>query len=192
MKRSLGSRTLVFPIPVWVVGSYNSDGRPNLATVAWGGICCSIPPCVAISLRQATLSHGNIVQRKAFTVNVPSAHQMKEADYCGVVSGKKIDKFEAAGLTAVASENVDAPYAEEFSLVLECKLREVVELGLHTQFVGEIIDVKADESTLGATGLPDIEKVRPILYSAEAHLYYGVGQCLGEAFLVGRDLHGKS
>ncbi|MCR4308809.1 MAG: flavin reductase, partial [Deltaproteobacteria bacterium] len=83
MKRSFGAKTLVFPIPVWVVGTYDRMGKPNVMTAAWGGICCSSPPCVAVSLRKATYTYGNIVERKAFTISVPSEAYAREADYIG-------------------------------------------------------------------------------------------------------------
>jgi flavin reductase (DIM6/NTAB) family NADH-FMN oxidoreductase RutF len=95
MKKSLGSKTLLYPTPVWVVGTYDKDGKPNVMTIAWGGICCSKPPCVAISLRKATYSYGNIMERKAFTLNIPSEAHAGQADYFGLVSGKNEDKFAA-------------------------------------------------------------------------------------------------
>jgi flavin reductase (DIM6/NTAB) family NADH-FMN oxidoreductase RutF len=182
MKKSLGALTILPAHPVLVVGSYDSQGRPNMATVAWGGICCSTPPCVAISLREATQTHGNILARKAFTVNIPSEHHLREADHAGVVSGHKVDKFETTGLTAVRSELVDAPWVEEFPLVLECRLFQTVEIGLHTQFVGEILDLKADEETLGEKGLPDIRKIQPLVYATGNRAYLGIGELLGKAF----------
>jgi flavin reductase (DIM6/NTAB) family NADH-FMN oxidoreductase RutF len=185
MKKSLGARTLVYPTPTWVVGTYDKDGRPNGATVAWGGICCSRPPCVAVSLRKATYTHGSLSQRQAFTVNVPSEHQVREADYFGLASGRDVDKFAKTGLTPVRSELVDAPYIEEFPLILECRLKHEMEIGLHTQFVGVIIDVKADESTLGTDGLPDLDKILPIVFIPEKRMYYGIGACLGAAFKIG-------
>ena len=147
MKKSLGAKTILYPTPVLVVGTYD-DRKPNVMTVAWGGICCSVPPCVAVSLRKATYSYGNIVRRKAFTVSVPSERHVKEADYFGIASGRNEDKFAATGLTPVRSELVDAPYVKEFPLMLECRLVHTFELGLHTQFVGEILDVKIDEEVL--------------------------------------------
>ncbi len=188
MKKSLGARTLVYPTPVWVVGSYDGEGRPNAMSAAWGGICCSRPPCLAVSLRSATYTHGNIVGRKAFTISVPSEAHVREADYIGMVSGRNADKFAATGLTPVRSALVDAPYVAEFPLVLECRLLHTVEIGLHTQFVGEILDVKADESVLGGKGLPDIEKVRPILFEPEIRTYHGVGKLVGEAFSIGKEM----
>jgi len=197
MKKSFGAKTLVFPTPVWVVGSYDKQGKPNVMVVAWGGICCSKPPCVAVSLREATYTYGNIVKWKAFTVNVPSETHCREADYIGTVSGRNTDKFAATGLTPVRGQFVEAPYVREFPLVLECRLLRTVEIGLHTQFIGEIVDVKAeesvlssdiDESVLGAEGLPDVEKVKPILYSPELGTYHGIGRNLGRAFSIGKTI----
>jgi flavin reductase (DIM6/NTAB) family NADH-FMN oxidoreductase RutF len=186
MKRSLGPKTLLYPTPTWVIGSYDKDGKPNVMTIAWGGVCSSVPPCVSISIRSATYTHGNIVARKAFTVNIPSAAHVKEADHFGIVSGRKEDKLQKAGLTAVKSDKVDAPFVDEFPVVLECKLVQTHEIGIHTQFIGEIVDVKADESVLGPDGLPDILKVKPIIFTPEGRGYYGVGAFLGKAFSVGK------
>jgi len=188
MKRSLGAKTLVYPAPAWIVGSYDARGKPNGMTAAWGGLCCSDPPCVAVSLRKATYSYGNLVARKAFTVNVPSQSQVRQADYFGLVSGRTTDKFAATGLTAVRSDLVDAPYVQQCPLVLECKIVHVFELGLHTQFVGQIVDVKADESVLDAAGKPDILKVLPLVFSPGNQVYYGVGVSLGHAFAVGKEV----
>jgi flavin reductase (DIM6/NTAB) family NADH-FMN oxidoreductase RutF len=194
MKQSLGAKPLIFPTPVWLVGTYDAGGRPNMMTAAWGGICCSQPPCVAVSLRKATYTHGNIVERKAFTINVPSESHLQEADYCGIslFSGRHTDKFAATGLTAVSSEVVDAPYVEEFPLVLECRLIHTLELGRHTHFVGEILDVKADQAVLDAKGHPDIAKVRPVVYAPEAETYHAIGGYLGRAFSAGKELARKA
>ena len=188
MKESLGARPLVFPTPVWVVGTYDKQGRPDAMTAAWGAICCSKPPCVTISVQKIRYTYGNLLERKAFTVNVPSETYSKEADYLGIVSGKKIDKFSAAGLTPVKGDLVDAPYVKEFPLVLECILIHTHELGLHTQFIGEIKDVKADKSVLDEKGLPDIEKVKPFTYVPEIRTYYGIGKYLGKAFSIGKEI----
>ena len=186
MKRSLGPRTLLYPTPTWVIGSYDKEGKPNVMTVAWGGICSSSPPCVAVSIRKATYTHGNITSRRAFTVNIPSASFVKEADHFGIASGRSEDKLKAAGLTSIKSDKVDAPYIEEFPVILECKLIQTSEIGIHTHFIGEIMDVKADGSVIGADGLPDILKVNPIIFTSESRGYYGVGQFLGKAFSIGK------
>lgn len=186
MKKSLGAKTLVFPAPVWVIGTYDKGGKPNAMTAAWGSICCSTPPCVGISLRKATYTYGSLMERKAFTVNVPPETYAKEADYFGIYSGREEDKFAATGLSPVKSDHVDAPYIKEFPLILECKLIHSHEIGLHTHFVGEIVDVKADETVLGENGIPDIEKVKPMIYSPENRVYHGIGRFIGKAYTIGR------
>ena len=185
MKQSLGAKTLVYPTPVFVVGTYDRDGKPNVMTASWGGICCSQPPCVAVSLRQATCTHGNITARKAFTISIPSEDFVKEADYFGMASGRNVDKFAATGLTPVRSELVDAPYVKEFPLIVECRLVHTFELGLHTQFVGEVVDVKAEEGVMGGGRLVDIKKVKPLAFTPDTQGYYGIGSFIGKAFAVG-------
>ena len=163
MKKSLGAKTLAQPAPVWVVGSYDPHGKPNIMIIAWGGICCSHPPCVTISLRKATYTYGCIMERKAYTISIPPAALVKEVDYVGMTSGRNVDKFAMTKLTPVPSEIVDAPYINEFPVVIECRVLHTLELGLHTQFIGEIMDVKAEESVLGEHGMADILKVKPLI-----------------------------
>ena len=188
MKTSMGAKTIVYPAPVLIVATYDGAGKPKAMAAAWGGICCSRPPCVAVSLRKATYTYGNIVARKAFTINIASEGFVREADYFGIASGRSKDKFVATGLTASRSELVDAPYIDEFPLVVECTLLHTIEIGLHTQFIGEVLDVKAEESALGADGRLDIERVKPILYAPENQAYYGIGKFLGEAFSLGKGI----
>jgi flavin reductase (DIM6/NTAB) family NADH-FMN oxidoreductase RutF len=186
MKKSLGAKTLLYPVPVLVIGTYDSEGRANAMTASWGGICCSVPPCIAVSLRKATYTYGNLMEREAFTVNIPSEAQIKAADYFGMVSGKNEDKFKTIGLTPVKGEHVNAPYIEEFPLVIECRLVQSIEIGGHTQFIGEVMDVKADESILGAGEVPDIEKLKPVIFTPVSRNYYGIGKFLGKAFSIGK------
>jgi flavin reductase (DIM6/NTAB) family NADH-FMN oxidoreductase RutF len=188
MKKSVGAKALVFPTPIFIVGTYDKEGKPNIMTAAWGGICCSKPPCVCVSIRKQRHTYENIGVHQAFTVSIPSEKYVREVDYVGMVSGKNKDKFKVTGLTAVKSEVVNAPYVKEFPFVLECKLRHTFELGIHTQFVGEIMDVKAEEEVLGANGLPDIEKVKPFSYAPEYMAYYGTGKSLGKAFSLGKEI----
>lgn len=184
MKKSIGIGTYALPSPVWVVGTYDAAGKPNLMTAAWGGICNSRPPCIYVSLRKATYSHGNIMAHKAYTVSIPSEKHIRETDWIGIASGRDIDKFKTAKLTPVKGSAVDAPYVEEFPVVLECRVKETVELGLHTQFVGEIMDVKADTDVLNAKGMIDIEKVKPAIFTMNTSSYYGIGKKILDAFSV--------
>jgi len=188
MKRSLGAKTIVYPTPVLIVGTYGPDGQPNVMNAAWGGICCSDPPCVGISLRKARHTYDNVMLRKAFTISIPSEAHAKEADYFGIVSGKTHDKFGRSGLTPVRSELVDAPYVDEFPVVLECKVIHSFDLGAHTQFVGQILDAKLDESVLDSDGVPDVTKIKPITFAPEPNTYHGLGPSLGRAFSIGREM----
>ena len=186
-KRSFGPKTMVFPHPVFVIGSYGADGTPNIATASWAGICCSKPPAVAVSWRPSRLSYENIQARGAFTVNIPGTAQVREADYAGIHSGRAGDKFAALGLTPVRSAHVDAPAVGEFPVVLHCKLLHSFEIGCHTQLVGEILDLEVEEAALDDQGRPDIRRIDPLIYSMADGSYYGVGERVAKAFSVGRE-----
>lgn len=186
MKKSLGAHTYLPTTPILLIGTYDKSGKANLMTAAWGGICCSKPPCIAVSLRKATYTYGALLERRAFTVGIPMAGQVKEADFFGLVSGHTANKLKEAEFTARKSELVDAPYAEEIPFVLECRLSKSIELGLHTMFIGEIIDVKADDTILSEDGLPDITKIQPFIFDSVHRGYYQVGQFLGAAFSIGK------
>ncbi len=188
-KIHLNPNTILHPHPVLLVGTYGADGKPNLMNAAWGGICCSDPPCVAVSLREATLTYHNILNSQAFTVGIPSRKFVEIADYVGIVSGRDHDKFKDTALTVLKSEKVNAPLAVEFPYSLECRLYQHHKLGLHTIFIGEILGILADEAVLGEKGLPDIDKVQAILYGGfGSNYYFAVGEKLGEAFSVGKKI----
>jgi flavin reductase (DIM6/NTAB) family NADH-FMN oxidoreductase RutF len=130
---------------------------------------------------------------KAFTISIPSQEQVIEADYFGIASGKKVDKFEATGLTPVKSDLVNAPYVGEFSVVMECNLKDTVNLGSHTMFIGEVIDLKADEDVTTNITVKsdlelvkvDIEKSRPLIYDLSLRGYYKLGKKIGNGFSDG-------
>jgi flavin reductase (DIM6/NTAB) family NADH-FMN oxidoreductase RutF len=183
MKISLGSKALAVPSPVWVIGSYGSSSQPNIMVASWGSICCTSPACVSVSLKVSRATYANIVEHEAFTISIPSRAFLFETDFIGNVSGVSINKFSATGLTAVRSDVVDAPYVLEFPLIIECSLLHMLEIGSHTQFIGQIMDVKADEEVLGENGLPSAEKVSPLIGSAGERSYYSIGKWLGQAQL---------
>jgi len=188
MKKSIGPRPLAFTAPVWCIGTYDAQEKPNIMTASWGGICCSMPPCVNFSLRKATYTYASVLRAKAFTVNIPSARYAKEADYFGMASGRTADKFKTARLTPVPGKAVHAPIVDEFPLVLECKLVFHHELGLHTIFVGEVLDILCEEAALDQHGLPDMGKVQPLVFSPAASTYHGVGAIIGQAFSIGKEI----
>ncbi len=189
MKKSLGPGTYALPCPVWIIGAYDENEKPNVMAAAWSGICCSKPPCLCVSLRAATYTHGCIHAAGAFSVNIPGEAHLREADYFGMASGREVDKFARSGLTAAPSDAVYAPIVKEFPLVLECKLLTINELGLHTQFIGEVVDVKAEENVLNEKGRPDFGKIRPFCFSAGDHRsYYATGEKLADAYSVGASI----
>ncbi len=190
MKKSIGAQPLAYPTPVFVVGTCDAEGKPNMMTVAWGGICCSAPPCVAISVNKARYTYRNIVERNAFTISIPSEQYVKEADYVGIASGKHEDKFSATGLTPIKSDVVDAPYVDEFPFVLECQLLQSVEIGGNTQFIGEIKDIKVEEDVAKSDG-PLIEKITPLIFALDSRSYYGVGKHVADAFSIGQEITKK-
>lgn len=186
MKKSLGAKALLCPCPVVVVGTYDKEGKPNIMTAAWCGVVNSKPPNISVSLRKATYSYDSIIEKQAFTVSIPSDNYVGETDHVGVFSGKDTDKFAANKLTAVKSDLVDAPYVSEFPMVLECRLIKYDDLGLHTIFIGEVVDVKVDESCLNDNGKPDLKKLNPFTYIPAEGSYYGLGELLGRAFQAGK------
>jgi flavin reductase (DIM6/NTAB) family NADH-FMN oxidoreductase RutF len=189
MKLFLPAQTILLPSPVLIIGTYGSDGKPNIMNAAWGGIASSKPPCISVSLREATLTYHNIRRAKAFTVNITSEKYFKEADFVGIVSGRDCDKFKETGLTPEKSKLINAPIVKEFPYTLECNLVKQIDLGLHTMFIGEIVGMVADSEILNPNQVPDIEKVRPMLWGCFGSMaYYGIGGKLGNAFSVGKEL----
>lgn len=184
--KSLGPKTIITPVPLWVLGTYDQNGRPNIMTAAWCGICSSKPPCISVSLQKVRHSLHGFTERKSFTVGLPSEDHLKQADYVGIATGRTADKFAVTGLTPVRSELVDAPYVGEFPLSLECRVIQQHDLGSHFLFVGEILDVKAAEGVLDEKDLPDLLKVRPFLFDPGHRAYHGVGPKLAQAFSAGK------
>lgn len=186
MKRSFGARTIAFPLPVFLVGTYDANNKPDAMVVAWAGICSSDPPSIAISVRPSRQTYKNLMAKKEFTVSIPSVDQMSRADAFGIASGADTDKFVRTGFTPVKAEKVDAPYIGECSIVLECRVSLVTEIGTHTQFIGEILDVKIDEKVIDDEGIPVLSKINPLAFDLTRSEYYGPGKVVGKAFSAGK------
>ncbi|MDR2340489.1 MAG: flavin reductase family protein [Deltaproteobacteria bacterium] len=186
MKTSLGPKTIAFPLPAYLVGSYDANLNPNIMTAAWGGILCSDPPLLGVSVRPTRMSHDGILNHRAFTVSFPSVQLALQTDFAGLTSGRQVNKFARSGLTPVKSPLVDAPYVEQAPVIAELRLFKTVELGTHTLFVGQIMDVKADPEVLAEDGSLDIHKVNPLVYDGAG--YYKVGDFVGQAFSIGKAL----
>ncbi|MDR1395281.1 MAG: flavin reductase family protein [Deltaproteobacteria bacterium] len=184
MKQSLGPAALAFPLPACLIGTYDAAGRPNIMTAAWTGIVCSEPPLLAVGINTGRLTNEAIKRNKAFTVSYPSSKMAVKVDFAGLVSGRDQDKFAKAGLTAGTSPLVAAPYVEECPVVSLCRLTQLLELGSHTLFIGEILDVLAEEGLKSPAGGLDMAKVDPLVFNAGGQ-YHKAGEPLGKAFSIG-------
>ncbi len=183
MKKSLGPKTLILPTPTLLVGTYDSNSKANLVTVAWGGVCSSNPPSVAVSLQRSRYSYESIIEQKVFSVCIPSSGWAEAVDFCGVASGRDRDKFKENGLTAIRHEEYNVPIVAEFPMALVCRVIHEHDLGSHVQFVGEIMDVLVDEDKLNEKGAPDIRLVDPLVYDTAGKGYHKVGEKVRGAFL---------
>ncbi|NLZ38680.1 MAG: flavin reductase family protein [Firmicutes bacterium] len=178
MKESIGAKTFLYPCPAVGVATYDADGKANVMTVAWAGVVNGNPASLSISVRKETYTYGNLMAKKAFTVNIPSQKYLEQLDYFGKTSGRDTDKFAETDLTPVRSELVDAPYIKEFPVNIECKVIKAEDLGLHTIFIAEIVDVKVDDDCLDEYHLPLTKKINPIAYIPGDGTYYALGEAL--------------
>lgn len=192
MKKDLGAKDILFPTPVLIVGTYDKDGTPNAMNVAWGGLCSSTPPAIAISIRPERKTYQNILEKRAFTVNVASEAVMAEADYFGLVSGNEARKLDHVSVTPVKAEHVDAPYLAEFPLALECRVMEILNVGRHAHIIGEIINIVADEAVLDEKGHVDVTKLKAIGYDPAGNHYVAASEIVGAAFSAGLALAKKA
>lgn len=157
--------TMLYPVPAVMVSCRNSNGDNNIITIAWTGIICSDPAMLYISVRPERYSYEMIKETKEFVVNIPNRRLAFALDYCGVKSGKAVNKFEHLKLTAAKSNLVAAPLIEECPLSLECKVKDIVKLGTHDMFIAEILCVDVEESLLDSKGKLNLDKADLICYS---------------------------
>ena len=185
MRKNFGPKTMCYPMPVYIIATYNADGTPNAMNAAWGGI--SEEKEISICEDSGHKTAENLIARGAFTVSMATAQYLTACDYVGIVSGnKEPDKFAKAGFHATKSEFVDAPLIDELPMALECK---VLSYDTETcRLVGEIVNVCAEESILNAEGKVDVTKLRPITYDSMNHHYLVLGEPVGQAFHDGMAL----
>ena len=185
MRKNFGAKPMCYPMPVYIIGTYNENGTPNAMNAAWGGISEEQEISICISADHKTTE--NILARKAFTVSMATAKYMTACDYVGIVSGsKEPDKFAKAGFHATKSEFVDAPLIDELPMAVECEL--VSYDPESCRLVGRIVNVCADEAVLGENGKVDVSKLQPITYDPMNHHYLVLGEKVGQAFLDGATL----
>ena len=185
MRKNFGAMAMCYPMPVYIIGTYNEDGTPNAMNAAWGGISEEAEISICVSEDHKTTK--NILTRKAFTVSMATAKYMAACDYVGIVSGnKEPGKFAKAGFHATKSEFVDAPLIDELPMTVECKL---ISYEPDTcRLVGEIVNVSVDESVLGENSKVDVAKLQPITYDPMNHHYLVLGKKVGQAFQDGLTL----
>lgn len=189
-KVQMGPGTSIYPMPTLLIGA-DVDGKPNFLTVAWGNITCADPPMAAIAIRAQRYTRIGIEQNKTFSINIPSADLVKEADYCGVISGSKADKVEACQFSIFYGKPGSAPMIEQCPINLECRVVHFAELGSHFLYVGQIEEVHVSSECL-TDGKIDLDKVKPLAFLAEpSRQYHTMGPLQGKAFSIGLELKVK-
>ena len=187
MRKNLGSKAAIFPMPVLMIGTYNEDGSVNVMNAAWGMM--QDMNKVVLNLTETHKTVKNIKERRAFTVGIADAKHVVEADYFGVVSGNNTpNKFEKSGLHQVKSEFVDAPVIDEFPIVMECKFIEYQDGENGCGVIGEIVNVSVSDLILDEEGKVDTSKIDAIIYDTFNNGYYKVGEKVGQAFSDGLKL----
>lgn len=163
MKKSIGKPERLYPNPVVMVSC--SDGvKDNIITLAWVGTVCSNPPLISISIRPSRYSHALISASKEFVINIPDEKMIEACDFCGTKSGRNMDKFEELGLTKEKGSIVNTPLIKECPINIECKVRQIIHLGTHDMFIGEVVIVNADEEVIYSDREIDYEKIGILSY----------------------------
>lgn len=190
--KSIGPQNFVLPCPIFLVGSYHTDANgekiPNIMTAAWGCPCSAQPPAITVAVRTSRQTHKAILKHKAFTLSIPDTKILPEVDYCGIFSAAQGNKFDKTKLTPVPAEHVDAPYVQECPVVIELTLIKTCDVGTHTLYVGEIMDVKIREAALNAEGLPDPTKLDVLAYIPMLREYWSLGEFKAKAFGIGKTI----
>ena len=168
---------LLYPIPAVLVSAVDAEGRPNVMTAAWAGTVCSDPVMVSVSIRKSRYTHALISRSGEFVISLTTERLARAADYCGVKSGRDVDKFAAMHLHPSPSRKVAAPGVAESPVCLECRVTQVLELGSHDMFVAEVVSTDVDPQYLDARGRFDLDRAHLIAYSHGG--YFALGDCLG-------------
>lgn len=169
---------MLYPLPAVMVSCGRPGEKPNIITVAWTGTVCSSPAMVSISVRPERYSYGIIRETGEFVINLTTEKLVRAADYCGVRSGRDVDKFAQMHLTPGKCAHVAAPLIAESPVALECRVKEVLELGSHHMFVAEVLGVSVDESYLDEKGKFELNQAGLAVYSHGE--YFSLGRRLGK------------
>lgn len=169
---------MLYPVPAVMVACKRPDEKPNIITIAWAGTVCSSPAMLSISVRPERYSYDIIKETGEFTVNLVTPELTKAADYCGVRSGRQVDKFHEMKLTPIASQTIAAPGIAESPVILECQVRQILELGTHHMFVAEVRNVSVDETKMDKDGKFHLNQTGLVAYSHGE--YFSLGKKLGK------------
>ncbi len=173
------SGNMLYPVPVVMVSCGNQEGKKNIITIAWAGTICSDPAMVSISVRPERYSYAMIRDTKEFVINLTTRELTYATDWCGVKSGRDVDKFEAMGLTAAAGKVLQyAPVIAESPVNLECRVEEIRELGSHHMFLARIEDVLVSEKYMNETGKFELNQTGLVTYSHGE--YFVLGEKIGK------------
>lgn len=168
---------MLYPLPVVMVSCKREGERPNIITVAWAGTICTNPPMVSISVRPERYSYDIIKESGEFVINLTTRKLAKATDYCGVRSGRNVDKYKEMGLTEQESSSIKAPGIKESPVNIECKLKDIIKLGSHDMFIASVEAIQIEDTLLNESGKLELSKSNPIVYSHGE--YYDLGNLLG-------------
>ena len=183
MRKNFSKKTVLLPLPVYIIGTYDENGKANAMNLAWGVQCGYHEVSLSIAREHKTTE--NILLKKAFTISLATKATKDIADYFGIVSGNKVDKIEKSGVHIVKSKNIDAPIIDEFPLTLECKVIDIQEELGDYRVVAEIVNTLADESVLNEKGEIDVDKLELITFDSITNSYRILGEKVGQAFKDG-------
>lgn len=169
---------MLYPLPAVLVSVADKEGNSNMFTVAWAGTICSAPPMVSISVRKSRFSYNMIKETGEFVINLTTKDLAYATDYAGVKSGKDVDKWKELNLTKIPSLKVSVPSIEESPVSIECKVREMKELGTHDMFIADVVAVTANDKYMDEKGKFELMKSNPLAYSHGE--YYTLGEKIGK------------
>ena len=164
-KREFKGSVLLNPVPVVMITCRNKEGKENVFTVAWTGSICTKPPMLSISIRPERLSYEYIKETMEFTVNMPHRKQTRETDFCGVRSGRQLDKIKECGFTMVEGKDVNVPFIKECPVNIECKVKQIIPLGTHDIFLAEVVGSHVNENLMDENDKIHLEWANLISYS---------------------------
>ena len=176
-KQTWKAGNMLYPLPAVMVSVTDGKGQDDIITVAWTGTICTNPPMVYISVRPSRFSHHMLMETGEFVINLTTEKLTRATDYCGVRSGRDVDKFKETGLTREKAEFVKAPMIKESPVSIECRVTEVKKLGSHDMFLAEVLAVHADEEYMDENNRFDLNRARAMVYSHGEYL--GIGKKLG-------------